>query len=100
MPRDRRHRAENLARELRPFFYKRLQEIRPRLSVFSEGEFRVLKLTFQDNCCAVIEWMRQRSRRMDPLEAEFIQRKRRKKRRARTERIHGRTEIVPESRHG
>src|SRR6266403_610814 len=81
-----------------PLVNKWPQQLVPGRAVHAKRSFRMAEITFQDNGCAIIQWMPQRSRRVDPLHSVVMQGQRRKEWRAYSQRMYCRPEIVQESR--
>src|ERR1700685_688048 len=95
---DNRNGAQNLRSKFSPVRGERTLELVTSRPFDSERISRLIQVTFQHHGRAVIEWMRQRSRRVNPLQAVFGQRQRREKWRSGAERIDCGTEIVMKSR--
>src|ERR1700685_786599 len=95
---DNRNGAQNLRSKFSPVLGKRTHELVSSRTFDAEIISHFIRVTFQHRGGAVIEWMRQRSRRVNPLQAVFGQRQRREKWRSGAERIDCGTEIVMKSR--
>src|SRR5260370_35967944 len=66
---------------------ERLQQAVPALAVATQHRFGVAESAFESDGSAIVEGMRERRRRVNPLQAVFLQRERRKKWRAGGERM-------------
>jgi hypothetical protein len=73
---------------------ERTRERIPGRRIASQRYFAIFEPAFEGYGRAVVERMREGDRRVDPGKAVIRQRQRREIRRAGSERIHGRTEIV------
>src|ERR1700733_2819884 len=79
---------EHLRSEFRPTIDKGLNESDPRIAVCAERSLRRLKIALQNNRRAVVERMRNRRGRMNPLQPVIPQGQRREKRRPRGQRMY------------
>src|SRR6266852_5017269 len=94
MAREHMQRPQNFPGEIGPALGKRLHQAAPALAVLAEGKFCIAEIALEHYRGAVVERMRERRRRMNPLEAVALQRKRRKKWRASSQGMHCGAKIV------
>src|SRR6266478_5058332 len=98
MAREYMQRLQNFPGEISPALGERLRQAAPALAVLAERRFGIAEIALEHHRGAVIQRMRERRRRMNPLEAVALQRKRRKKWRARSQRVHRGPKIVQKAR--
>src|ERR1700681_124712 len=87
-------RLEDLGRKLAPIRCEGLQQASPALAVAAENHFGVAEIALEYDGGAIAKGMRERRRRVNPLQAVFVQRERRKKWRAGCEGIDRGTKIM------
>jgi hypothetical protein len=72
-----------------PCVCQRTHEMKVRSPINAKRCSGSLRRTFEDNCTAIVEWMRKRSWRIDPLDSMGGQVKRLKERRSDSHRMNG-----------
>src|ERR1700685_2775181 len=92
------HWRQNFRRKRVPLARKRFEKSPPRITVAAKRLFHVREITIEKNRGSIIKRMRQNGWRVKPLEPVIAKRKHPKKRRANSERMNRRTEIVPKTR--
>src|ERR1700761_9079506 len=98
MPRQRRERLQNIGGPRPPSARQWFQDAPPRRPVFFQQAALLIQVAHQQHSGAVIQWMRHRGRRMDPIQSMSGERQLVKERRTRPYGIYGRSEIMPEAR--
>jgi hypothetical protein len=83
-----------------PVRCERLQEAAPAFAIATENRFGVAEIALESDGGAIVERMREGRRRVNPLEAMFPQWQRRKKWRARGERVDRGAKVVVNAREG
>ncbi len=91
-------RTEHVVTQARPRFHQRLEQTAPRLSVGAEAGASCFQRAVENQRSAVIEWMRERRLRLDPLETIVRQRVLLKARRRDSQRVYGGADVMLESR--
>lgn len=94
MTRKQVQRLKDFGRERTPVRRERPKEATPTLAVAAENRLGVAEIALERDRGAIIEGMREGRRRVNPLQAIFLQRERSKKWRARSERVDRGTKIM------
>src|SRR5216684_2079901 len=96
--REQVQRLKDFGRKRGPMSDEWLQQAAPALAVATQHRFGVAEIAFESDGSAIVEGMRERRRRVNPLQAVFLQRERRKKWRAGGERMDRGAKIMEETR--
>src|SRR5205085_2497688 len=91
---NRRHGAENIRRELCPVLNEWLNHFAPGAGVFAKCRDCLRQVALQYDCGSVVEGMRKRRRRVDPLQSEVAEGQGREERRSSSQRMYGGPEVV------
>src|SRR5206468_1399699 len=98
MSRQMQHRLQKFVSQFFPIASQRLHEPAIPLGIAGKSVGCKIDISMQACCGAIIQWMRQRDVRLNPLQSESFQRKCFEKRRASRERMDRRTNVVQKSR--
>src|SRR6266851_3108368 len=96
--REQVQRLKDFGRKRGPMSDEWLQQAAPALAVATQHRFGVAEIAFESDGSAIVEGMRERRGRVNPLQAVFLQRERRKKWRAGAERMDRGAKIMEETR--
>ena len=100
MTREQVQRLQDFGGKRAPVRCEWLQEATPAFAVAAENRFGVAEIALERDGGAIIERMREGRRRVNPLEAMFLQWQRRKKWRASSERVNRGAKVVVKAREG
>src|SRR5690348_17073519 len=98
MVRKQGNRTKQLRRQFRPVLYKRCEQFPPGWAVFAQRPNCVIQGSLQNDCCSIVERMRERGIGLNPLQSVFVEWERGEKWRCDRHRVDCRTKIVQKTR--
>src|SRR5580693_1068649 len=88
------NRLKDFFRELHPMICERFKEAAPAFAIGTQSVLRILQIALQHDGGAIVQRMRERSRRVNPFQAILLKWERRKKWRANAHRVNRRAKVM------